>query len=98
MAVSRKQLTDDWEEIPENAPELAAFTGHFAPDYHDLSLTDIGLVRVLEDTIDLLIERGLIRFTDFPEAAQVKLLERRSMRASLRRLDLLKEEGEEEII
>ncbi|OEU62163.1 MAG: hypothetical protein BA870_03830 [Desulfuromonadales bacterium C00003094] len=98
VAISRQQFSDDWEELQENAPELTAFSETFATGQKGLASTDLGLVRVLEDTIDLLIERGVLRFTDFPEDAQVKLLERRSMRASLRSLDLLKEEGEEEII
>lgn len=98
IAVSRGQLTADWEEIEDEAPELTAFTGANSSEYQDLDSTDLGLVRVLEDTIDLLIERGVIRFTDFPEEAQVKLLERRSLRASQQRLDLLKEEGEDELI
>jgi hypothetical protein len=48
-----------------------------------LSQTDTSLVRVLEDLIDVLITRGVIQFTDLPEAAQAKLLERRETRASL---------------
>jgi hypothetical protein len=55
-----------------------------------LSQTDTSLVRVLEDLIDVLITRGVIQFTDLPEAAQTKLLERRETRASLNnRLQLL---------
>lgn len=50
---------------------------------HSLSQTDIGLARVLEDLIDVLITRGLIQFTDLPAAAQAKLLERRQTRATL---------------
>lgn len=55
-----------------------------------LSQSDTSLVRVLEDLIDVLINRGVIQFTDLPEAAQAKLLERRETRASLtNRLQLL---------
>lgn len=55
-----------------------------------LSQSDTSLVRVLEDLIDVLINRGVIQFTDLPEAAQTKLLERRETRASLtKRLQLL---------
>jgi hypothetical protein len=39
---------------------------------------------VLEDIVDLLIERDVIRFTDLPEQAQAKLMERKSLRASMR--------------
>ena len=55
-----------------------------------LSESDVGLARVLEDVIDVLITRGVIQFTDLPEAAQAKLLERRETRANLsNRLQLL---------
>lgn len=60
------------------------------PERQTLSDTDAGLARVTEDLIDILINRGLIQFTDFPPAAQAKLLERRQTRATLsRRLKLL---------
>jgi hypothetical protein len=60
------------------------------PASNSLSESDIGLARVLEDLIDVLITRGHIQFTDLPEAAQAKLLERRQTRANLsHRLDLL---------
>lgn len=47
---------------------------------HEWLESDLALARVLEDLIDLLIEKGTIRFTDFPEAAQKKLLARRGLR------------------
>lgn len=54
-----------------------------------LADSDMRLVRVLEDVIDLLIARDVIRFTDLPQAAQGKLMERRSMRETQGALDLL---------
>ncbi|MCB1910223.1 MAG: hypothetical protein KDH15_22895 [Rhodocyclaceae bacterium] len=54
-----------------------------------LAGSDLPLVRVIEDLIDLLIEKDVIRFTDLPDAAQEKLMRRRSMRASSASLDLL---------
>lgn len=53
-----------------------------APDSM-LSHTDTGLVRVLEDLIDILIGKGLLQFTDLPEPAQNKLLARRLTREQL---------------
>jgi hypothetical protein len=50
---------------------------------------DIALIRVIEDLIDTLIDRGLIRFTDLPIAAQTKLTQRRSWRSSMRDAHLL---------
>jgi len=64
-----------------------------------LSQTDTSLVRVLEDLIDVLINRGVIQFTDLPEAAQAKLLERRETRASLNdRLQLLPTDPNDELV
>lgn len=63
-----------------------------------LAETDISLARVLEDLIDVLITRGQIQFTDLPEAAQAKLLERRQTRATLtHRLELLPDDSESDL-
>jgi hypothetical protein len=54
---------------------------------------------VLEDVIDVLITRGVIQFTDLPEAAQSKLLERRETRANLKdRLDYFPMSGDNGLI
>jgi hypothetical protein len=42
---------------------------------------DVDLVRVLEDVVDLLVGRGVFRFTDLPESAQQKLLFRKTLRS-----------------
>jgi hypothetical protein len=64
-----------------------------------LSQTDTSLVRVLEDLIDVLITRGVIQFTDLPEPAQAKLLERRETRASLKdRLQLFPLDGDNDLV
>ena len=64
-----------------------------------LSQSDTSLVRVLEDLIDVLITRGVIQFTDLPEAAQAKLLERRETRASLsNRLQLLPTDPNDDLV
>ena len=59
-----------------------------------LQESDMWLVRVLEDLIDLLIDRDVIRFTDLPLPAQEKLMERRSLRQTLGALNLLGETDE----
>ena len=64
-----------------------------------LNESDTGLARVLEDVIDVLINRGVIQFTDLPEGAQVKLLERRQTRESLaNRLQLLPDDADNDFI
>lgn len=64
------------------------------PGQQALADSDSGLARVTEDLIDILIRRGVIQFTDFPPAAQAKLLQRRQTRVTLsKRLKLLDEGG-----
>ena len=48
-----------------------------------LSLSDIGIIRILEDLIDLLIRKNLILFTELPEEAQVKIRERKRVRKKM---------------
>lgn len=42
--------------------------------------SDIHLARVLEDLINVLIDSDVIRFTDLPEPARRRLLERQALR------------------
>lgn len=60
-----------------------------------LAGSDQGMVRVLEDLIETLIAKNLIRFTDLPEAAQAKLLERRSLRRSVNALQIFRGEDDQ---
>jgi hypothetical protein len=48
-----------------------------------LKSSDLELVRVLEDLVEVLVSRGLIRYTDLPEAARDKLYARADARAKL---------------
>ena len=45
--------------------------------------SDTETIRVIEDLVDLLIEKKLILLTDLPPAAQKKLTERQRMRGDL---------------
>lgn len=94
-AVSRDALDGFAEELPANAPELAAFLAAETrdhPNQQHLTATDLELVRVIEDLIDVLIDRGVITFTDLPEAAQEKLSKRQSLRSEHRGLNLLSDD------
>lgn len=57
-----------------------------------LAESDQALIRVVEDLVDTLIAKDLLRFTDLPEAAQAKLLERRNLRRSVNALNLLQDD------
>lgn len=76
------------EALPAEAPELAAFARGLA-EQGPLADSDLHLVRVLEDLIDLLIDKDVIRFTDLPGPAQEKLMGRRSLRHRLQGLKLI---------
>lgn len=49
-----------------------------------LEALDSTSVRIVEDLIDVLIDRGTLLFTDLPEAAQQRLLERKMLRRMVR--------------
>jgi hypothetical protein len=75
------------EEIVADDDGLLAFIRATAPlaetGENDWVQSDMALARVMEDLIDVLIEKNVINFTDFPEGAQKKLLSRRGMRKEL---------------
>ncbi|HEY8941284.1 MAG TPA: hypothetical protein VIM59_13875 [Cellvibrio sp.] len=60
-----------------------------------LNSSDLELVRVLEDVIIVLVDRGVIQYTDLPAAARDKLDQRAVARADLEGLNtILREAGE----
>lgn len=59
-----------------------------------LAHSDQALIRVVEDLVDTLISRDLLHFTDLPDAAQAKLLERRSLRRSVNALTLFESDDQ----
>jgi hypothetical protein len=59
-------------EVPGDDPLFEDFLmqgDEEAQQGRNLIETDLGLARVLEDLIDLLIKKGAFRFTDLPDAA-----------------------------
>lgn len=63
-----------------------------------ISRTDMAFVRVLEDVINVLMDKGVISFTDLPEPAQQKLLERQSLRQRINHVGLLSDSDDAGII
>lgn len=81
--IKEKMEIEGWPAVSTSDPDLHAFTQHVSSEADALKRSDSGLVRVVEDLIDVLINRGLFQFTDLPDAVQVKLMVRRQTRASL---------------
>lgn len=92
VTVSTAHSDECAEQVDPGDPALVEFIEQSqasALQHYELKETDLPLVRVLEDLIDLLSETGVIRFTDLPAEAQSKLLKRKSMRRNTGRLNLL---------
>lgn len=70
-----------------------------SPKENPLSESDADLARVTEDLVNLLVQKGVILFTDLPPAAQAKLLARQQTRVNLANsLKLLGDEHDEGLI
>lgn len=84
--------------VSANDSQLTSFLQTDSPEQRaqrELMESDLGLIRVIEDLIDILIERGAIMFTDFPEPVQRKLMGRRGLRKEFAYMDdLFNDEGD----
>jgi 5S rRNA maturation endonuclease (ribonuclease M5) len=68
------------EELSLSHPDVQAFLDAAR---NQLSSSDTETIRVIEDIVDVLIQKKVILLTDLPEAAQQKLSERQRMRSEL---------------
>jgi hypothetical protein len=90
------------EEIPPDHPELLRFLadqGLSSPGAlrQLLAESDLRMVRLVDDLVDLLIDKGVIKFTDLPQAAGEKYMQRQAARKQLQAVaDLMV--GEKDII
>lgn len=67
------------ELLADDHPDIQRFLGLRAPEA-GFNEADAEFVRVLEDLIDTLIMKNVIRHTDLPAAAQRKLMLRKGLR------------------
>lgn len=92
MAISRDPAEGFEEALDSDSPELLEFLGNQQGSV-DLSATDADFVRVLEDVVELLIDKGLILFTELPQPAQEKIMRRQQLRSAISgKLDLIGED------
>ena len=78
------QPVDGGETLAADHPDVLAFLQAGGAAQGAFSSLDASLVRVLEDLVDVLISRNVIRITDLPPEAQKKLFERKRFRESTR--------------
>ncbi|WP_339673363.1 hypothetical protein [Dasania marina] len=99
IAVSQQADEQFLETIDEGHPQLLAFAQGLAQPGAVMAESDLDFVRVVEDLVELLMAKNLIRFTDLPEKAQEKMRARQTLRGSIgSSLDLLSDEGSEGIL
>lgn len=72
------------EWLPPEHPELLEIVGEASREEGFASL-DAGLIRVLEDLVDVLVARNVINITDLPNEAQHKLFARKNFRERFQR-------------
>ena len=88
LAISDKQLAENWTPIDLEDQSLLSFLQR-NPSIGSkvMQAADADFIRVLEDVIDLLIDKQIIQFTELPDPVQNKLLNRRRYREEMRNKD-----------
>jgi len=83
------------EQLSINDPELLTFVlqsdskdkttldDDQLDDIYNLKLSDLGMIRVLEDLIELLFEKDIIAISELPKVAQERLKQRQLLRKKL---------------
>lgn len=87
VAIYAEAPSEDSEYLETSHPDVIKFLNANADEEHALQFltgSDYELVRVLEDLIELLMDKNLVLFTELPVAAQRKLVRRRKARQNLR--------------
>jgi len=97
LRVEAAAFDESTETLPADHAEIQEW---FADDVVENSLrqlkqSDLDMIRVLEDLIEVLTTKGVISITDLPAGAQSKLLNRSTARKALGSLTNLIEEEEE---
>lgn len=89
------------ECLAADDPELLAFVGDQVQPEEvrgALKASDLEMVRVIEDLINVLIDNGVLKLTDLPPAAQKKLTRRGRLRARLGGLGDMTPEADEVLL
>ena len=93
IAISQHPVEGFEDQVSPDSLELSAFLQSMGHTDSALSATDQDFVRVLEDVVELLVDKGVILFTELPDSAQEKMLYRQRLRSKIGdKLDLLGED------
>ena len=90
MAIYREMSAGAEEYLPPTHPAVQAFIQQNMAqmpvgraDKPAMLQSDLDMIRVYEDLTDILLSKNLVMLTDFPPAAQDKLMRRKRLRSSL---------------
>ncbi len=97
VSIHQEQGSDSrqWEEASN--PDVIAFIENMDTSQkvkQALTGSDNEMVRVIEDLIDLLMEKQIFVYTELPEAVQIKLSARKQLRHDMNSLGNLINEDE----
>lgn len=104
VALYRERSDEAPEFLAAEHPEIAEFAELDSPRGERATMlqSDLEMIRVYEDLIDILISKRIVVLTDFPAAAQEKLVRRKRLRSSLSSLTEVlapeDDDGEEEVL
>jgi hypothetical protein len=98
IAIFRDVAAGAEEYLPPNHTDVLGFLKETTDtDKPSMLQSDLEMIRVYEDLTDILIGKNIVMLTDFPPAAQEKLIRRKRLRSSLSPItELLDGAGEEE--
>lgn len=89
IAIAKEPLPDFTEAVDDSFPIFCALLGlnlNEILSQNEHIYSDIKMIRVLDDLIEILISKNIIKLTDLPEVAQQKLVERKKSRAEINEL------------
>ncbi|KHK61679.1 MULTISPECIES: hypothetical protein [Pseudomonas] len=88
------------ETLPADNHEIQDWFANQAVEnsLKQLKQSDLEMIRVLDDLIQVLTTKGVIRVTDLPAAAQAKLMDRNQAREALGGLSRLIDDDEKGLI
>ncbi|MCE0464841.1 MULTISPECIES: hypothetical protein [Pseudomonas] len=100
VRVEANAYAEATETLPADNHEIQDWFANQAVEnsLKQLKQSDLEMIRVLDDLIQVLTAKGVIRVTDLPAAAQAKLMDRSQAREALGGLSRLIDDDEKGLI
>ena len=92
VMLSKEPSPECNETVAAHSSEVYDFLAQRTGQSSQMIASDLAFVRVVEDMLEVLLEKGVLSFTDLPPAAQRKVLERKSLRVK-NAVNLISDDG-----